>query len=157
MWICGFDKIGERCKCGEQRERQATKLEEKKIRKYWKESNKDSKAIHVVYHDYVKRIESKKLLGYDLMLAVEKWAKKWPNDVIINCVDDDFHMGSNLIFILHKSKKSFFGTTVIPIMQKGDPAIRYFMYPGHLNEIMKTLQKIQKITKSYPKERDCEL
>ncbi len=102
--------------------------------------------IHDIFHDFEDNCWNTNLLGYELMNAVEAWAEKFPTVTIISC-DDDFHMGSILVFIPHEDGKDYWGTTVVFIPQNRDKPSRFFLYPGNAEEMLKVLRKIVKITK----------
>src|SRR6267142_360604 len=137
---------GFRCECGAKRERAATDFEKKMWKKHWKESTKRNKHLHSVWHDYMRSfIDVKKpLKGYSLMVAVEKWAKKYPKDVTICSVDDAYHAGSVLVLIQHKlSPRKVWGVTVVYIPQcTGENQINFFLYPCHYKPLAVALSKV---------------
>ena len=99
-------------------------------------------SIHKVWHDFRKRFMKKgsitefKWSGYDLILRVERWAKKYPDDVRICSVDDSHFCGSYLVLIESKNKNTqpvyepfrYMGTNVVFIPQcSGESPIQFFL------------------------------
>jgi ribosomal protein L31 len=77
--------------------------------------------------------------GYEMMRQVEKFANKHPEVVICSC-DDSYHASSMVVFIPHRAKEEFWGTTVVSIPQcSGEPPLEMFFYPGHALGIEKAL------------------
>lgn len=103
-------------------------------------------SIHDIFHDFEKNCWSKNLVGGKLMNAVEAWAKKFPTVTITNC-DDNFHMGSILVFIPHENDEEYWGTTVVFIPQNRDKPSRFFLYPDRAKDMLRVLRKIVKLTK----------
>ena len=121
-----------------------------------------SRNVHFVWHRFCKYFEDSKSdefpppykwKGYALMCKIRKFVKKYPQDIRILRCDDDYHAGSILVTILHRSKYDFMGTTVIFVPQcTGESPIRFFLYPGHDTDMIKELTRITKIQKRYPKD-----
>ena len=83
--------------------------------------------------------------GFELAKRIEKWAKKWPNDIKIVRCDDAYHAGSDLVLIEHKAPVNYMGTTVLYIPQcTGEQPIEFFLYPCHREELVKALNHIGK-------------
>ena len=81
-----------------------------------------------------------RLVGYDVMEAIEKYAKKnAPEIKIVNC-DDDVHAGSILVLIPHPTM----GISVMFIPQCTGIQNRFFLYGGHYKSLIKTLQEMEK-------------
>lgn len=104
--------------------------------------------VHLVWHDFLNTFMDKKTwskwkcIGYKLMRKVEKWAKKWPNDVQIVQCDDNVHASSDLILIKHRALKTgkYFGTSIVFIPQcTGENPIKFFLYPSRHDELIKAL------------------
>jgi hypothetical protein len=151
--------LGFRCRrCGERVERIATASERKFHAKYidaWRKTGK--KTIATVWRDFAKRFKSKdgdsyRLVGWDLMCAVEKWRTKWPNDVRQVRIDDSHFCSSDLILVEHKAPNEYMGTTVVVVPQcSGESPLEFFMYPFHLNGLLNALQAIKKAAKPVEK------
>lgn len=142
-------EIGFRCEnCKTEYLRKATKKEQKILERnhFYLGSPKRKDDIHYVIHDFQRKFGKWNLTGYEFMVAVEKWAKKFPNDVQIIGCDDDSFMSSNLVLIEHKSEKAFMGTTVVYIPQNNGPVQQFFLYPGHLENFLDVLTIIKKKT-----------
>jgi len=89
-----------------------------------------------------------KYTGYELMTAVEKWAKRWPKDVAICCIDDAHFSSSSIVFILcwdKQTKKKLFGTSVVVIPQNSGQPCDFFMYPQHRQEMLLALRAMVKL------------
>jgi hypothetical protein len=108
--------------------------------------------IHKVYHSFCKKFKENGdpqgmylSKGYSLMIAVQKWAKNYPNDIKIVGIDDSFHAGSDLVLIEHKTNTDYFGITAVVIPQcSGENPIEFFMYPNHQKDLIKALQACKK-------------
>jgi hypothetical protein len=81
--------------------------------------------------------------GYKLIEKVEKWATKFPRDVRIVGVDDDYFTSSCLVLIEHQTEHHYMGTTAVFIPQcTGEPPTRFFLYPDRRNQLRSALQAI---------------
>lgn len=162
-FMCKFgwdSKTDFKDRCRERRERLSTKDERKVLDKYdFIRTRRKEDDVHRVSHEFFRRFTDGKggwkLIGYELSNAVEKWAKKYPDDVRIASVDDDHFSSSDLVFIEHKARHSYMGTSVVYIPQHSDgkdgiPS-SFFMYPGHLDGIMQTLKSIVKSAAPFKK------
>ena len=149
--------VSERCSCGATRDRPATKVE-KAISKSW---FSESKGVHALWRRYqrlFKDCESSaiptpyKYYGYDLMCRISRWAKRYPDDVRVCSIDDSVYAGSMLVFVEHRTKKSYHGTTVIVIPQcTGEQPLEFFMYADHLTGVMKAIKDIRRLQLRYPR------
>ena len=108
--------------------------------------------VHRVWHKFNKKFKNLnepgyrpawKMRGYELMMAVEKWAEEYPDYVtIVNC-DDSYHSGSRLVIFEHKAPKYYMGTTVIFIPQcTGEPPTEFFLYPEERSIFIRALQAL---------------
>lgn len=146
--------VGERCKCGAERERPATKAEKGEFKLVWARG----KAIHALWHCVSKRFKKGpkewKEQGWDLIENLEAFAAKHP-EIRMARVDDSSFSNSELVFVPHSydSKKlgcAYMGTTAVFVSQcAGDPPVEFFMYPGHLRNVIKTLQDIEKVQNAF--------
>lgn len=87
----------------------------------------------------VKQYDSKGLMGYDVMEKVEEYVKTHP-DVVELSVDDDVFASSDLVLIPHPTM----GITVIFIPQCTNVQNTFFLYPNHIDNLIKTLKEMQK-------------
>jgi len=146
--------IWEKCsKCGkENNERPMTKKELKKWVKMCKEQDRKCKEWNKLWHTFSNKLSSPfKYKGYDLMERVERFAKKHPT-VKIAHVDDSYFSSSYIAFFPHECKDEYWGTTALLIPQcSGEPATAFFLYPGHVDGLIKVLQEIQKNQKAKPR------
>ena len=141
--------------CGARRQREPSALEAKQIEASHKRMLKPPAKynIHRVWHDFTKRFMTNngpgsfKGKGWPLMKEVEKWAKKFPNDVRIVSCDDNHFTGSSIVVIDHKSTVEWMGATCVVIPQCGGPPCEFFLYPHHANEMLAALRGIKKTTK----------
>lgn len=94
--------------------------------------------------------------GFELAKRIEKWAKRWPNDIKIVGCDDAYHAGSDLVLIEHKAPVNYMGTTVLYIPQcTSEQPIEFFLYPYHRKELVRALQYIgEKAELAQKSERD---
>ena len=109
--------------------------------------------VHYVYHKFVDKfmvVGKWKFKGYDLIIAVERWALKYPSDVIVTYCDDSYHASSLLVFIKHQAiKHPYWGTTMVYIPQcTGENPIEIFLYPTHATNLRACLAKLRKSNKN---------
>lgn len=143
-------------------------LEEKvqKILNLRKDEN--SKTVHTVWHSfcgYMKRwyykkfqgykkdltqskrqykmFDSTNMVGYRAMCRIARYAKN-KEDIFITGCDDNCFMGSSILLITHENKNEFMGTTIILMPQSKYEINQVFLYPGHLDSLMKKLKEIQR-------------
>lgn len=145
------NQINEHCQCGDSRSRTPTKVESREIKADFKKmmSTKRADSVHYVWHAFAEKFLNKdgtwKYTGYDFIGKVERWAKYYPNDVIVSYSDDDSYMSSTVLYITHKTKTAYHGTTILPISQNGNVPVRTFLYPSHHNQMIDALLKIRKM------------
>ena len=94
-----------------------------------------------------KEFDSQQMVGYKAMCRLATYAKGKP-DILINGCDDSHHMGSNIALIIHDCEDRFMGTTMILLPQNGRDINQVFLYPHHLDQLIKNLQRIQKREKN---------
>jgi len=83
-----------------------------------------------------------KLDGWKLIQAIERWAKKRPDDVCSAVVDDSSYSGSRLFFVAHRNGRDYHGTTVVYVPQDGYGAGHFFMYPSHRQGVADALREV---------------
>ena len=99
----------------------------------------------------VKQYDPKGLVGYDVMKKVEAYVKTHP-DVVELSVDDSVFSSSDLVLIPHPTM----GITVIFIPQCTNVQNTFFLYPNHIDNLIKTLKEMQKkykLQNKIPKKR----
>lgn len=148
----------DRCRvCTEDRERKPTKEERAENREMWD----SSKRIHIIHHAFLKRM--KDLVGLEAIETAERFAKKHPEEVLFSSVDDDYHAGSDLVFVLHRAKRRFgkragemhyMGATVtyIPQLTREKP-ISFFLYPSHVEGLRRVLDQLDVAAEEDPERR----
>lgn len=136
-------KLTLRCvKCGSIKSRPASKLESRHLSKQSFDGD-----VHRTIHDFSAKFIGQnheyKWTGWDLIQRVERWAEN-KKDVYTSSCDDEVFSSSMIVYIDHRSKKAYMGTTVIFIPQNSGSISQLFLYPGHLNEMIDVLTKIKK-------------
>lgn len=127
--------------CGFYKEREATREEAKFLRPSF--GFKQAGSVHKVAHEYDRRFKG--LSGYELIVKVERWAKKYPDDVRLVSVDDKHFAGSLLVLIEHRTKTQYMGTSAIIIPQcTGEAPLQFFLYPEHRRALLAALTSIEK-------------
>jgi len=137
--------------CSESVERLATPVEAAHLNQRFAKPPRD-RDIHAVarefdrkFRDYTGKIASTwKKTGYALMYAVERWAKKYPEDVRLVSCDDSYFTGSRLVLIEHRAKRSYMGTTLISIPQLSDNPCEMFLYPHSVEALGKAMRDIRR-------------
>jgi len=79
-----------------------------------------------------------KLVGFELMEAIEKWAKGRPDVRIVGC-DDGMFSGSMLVLVEHCTDDSYMGTSLVYVPQLSGPPSVAFLYPGHRRDLVAAL------------------
>ncbi len=142
--------FGFRCdKCGEQVERKATPKERALHDKRVAWPRKPH--VHTVWHEFQRRFKKNghgeneyRLIGYDLMVSVEKWAKKYPREVRCVGIDDSYFASSLLLLVEHRHSRGYMGTTAVVIPQcTGDKPMEFFLYPNDRNSLIAALVNIR--------------
>jgi len=144
-------QITARCACGQLKKRKATKEETAKFNASTKKMFAQSKAMHTLWHKLAKEFTENhewKLKGWDLIEELEKYQIENPKVRMVR-VDDSMHMNSELVLVPHsydtpKLGSHYWGTTVLYVAQCGDPPVSFFLYPGHLRNLIENLQAIEK-------------
>lgn len=146
--------VGEKCRCGERRERQATFAEWRKIATDWNNGQRQSKLMHAVWRKVQKVWEVYKEartqdLKWKFMQKMHRLAERYPDHIRCAAVDDDCHASSDLWFISHKFEhpklgKGYWGTSVIYIGQcSSDAPVGFFLYPdSHALNVMGVLKQL---------------
>lgn len=159
--------VGYSCRCGEKGERRMTKEEYEKIRILpFSRTRRDD--VHHVWHKLDRKLDminqwtetnrqDKKLT---LGGICEKFAKKYPEEVVVLRCDDSCHAGSDLVLVTHEAKQKWMGVTALmfPQCDGRQPAV-FFLYPSHVEPLLKALTKIHKrsIRKSKQEDRQQEI
>lgn len=135
------------CRCGELRERSATRQERAAHARMWHES----KSMHRLYHAFIDKFQVRlkgkpdawRWSGYAMSERVYDWARHRKQVRIVGC-DDSVFAGSDLVFIPHALKDSYMGTSVIYIPQCTDEQpIEFFLYPSHHEALLRVLKAIK--------------
>lgn len=132
---------------------------------------KEAGSVHVLWHglcDYLKRwyhtkhhghkkdftpskrwyrlVDFTKVANYRAAQRILNFTKRNPEVVDVRC-DDNTFSGSHIFLVPHCSKKDFMGTTMIFVPQNAREQNVMFLYPCHLDNLIKELQKMQKLEK----------
>lgn len=135
----------ERCKCGQERERPATAKERRENAEMWRRSSEIHKTWHALTRKFYDQAKREWLLEpYELMCAIEKWAKRRPEIKIVG-VDDSHFASSSLVLVPHALDDEYMGTTVLYIPQcSGEKPIEFFMYPSHRSQLLTALSEMER-------------
>ena len=108
---------------------------------YYKEVNEykfDPKTLEQINTGkMIKEFDVTKMVGYECMQRVEKYAEKH-KDIRVTGVDDDVYSSSDLVLIPHPEH----GITVIFIPQNTTINNQFFLYPGYLKYLQKELEEM---------------
>jgi hypothetical protein len=136
-----------------------TMKEIEEVHKIWKKFHRflinkygeDCRTKPTVYTFGKKKVEigglnefklSKKLVGYDVMQDIEKYAKRNPDIKVIRC-DDAVYASSMIVLIPHPKH----GITMMFIPQCTEIQNRMFLYKNHFDWLMEELNKMKNIYK----------
>jgi len=149
---CGKE-VTYRCKCGEEFTRKMTAEERKRQGAWLLLREPRATDVHHVWHKvpFPKSFETMK--GQDKKIeagdAIEKFAKRYPGEVIPLWCDDSYFAGSRLFLFTHEAERKWMGVTVVMIPQcDGRPPAEFFLYPHHVDDLVRELRKIQKRSKN---------
>ena len=77
--------------------------------------------------------------GIELITRLERFARRNPGVVVLGC-DDHHHASSVICLIPHRSRKTYWGSTLVIAPQLGIfPPTEIFLYPGHAEDIVRAL------------------
>lgn len=82
--------------------------------------------------------DSEQMIGSDASDTVYEYAKTHPEIYIVPC-DDSYFMGSDIVLIPHPEM----GITAIYIPQCCNSINKFFLYPGHIEHLIKTIEEIK--------------
>lgn len=128
--------------------------------------DEEFEGIHSVWNEFCDKFwggKSEDENGYrndEIMDKIEEWAKSHPKDVHISWCDDDTHMTSMLVWILHRNTRGQnWGTTLLFISQKPVPITQMFFYPNKIDQMGEIIKKIKLVPIAerlavYGKEKD---
>lgn len=101
----------------------------------------DIKGKKMRYRSFKDLEFSQKLVGYEVMQAIERWIKRYcPQIKIIHC-DDAVYAGSIILLIPHPKH----GITIMYIPQCTSIQNQFFLYSSHYKQLIKELTKMKKI------------
>ncbi len=87
---------------------------------------------------------SRRLIGYDVQIRVERYAKRFcPEIKIVRC-DDEIYSSSCLVLVPHPEH----GITIIFIPQNTVIQNQFFMYGGHCKMLIKELKAMSYVYKN---------
>lgn len=93
-----------------------------------------------------KYFNSSKMVGYQAMCRVARYSKDKDGIFITGC-DDNSHMGSDIVLITHECEDNFMGTTMILMPQSKQEINQVFLYPEHVDGLIKILEEIKERSK----------
>lgn len=137
------------------RPKYVSKKKGKKIKSYGKIF--DCGDIHGIWHDFVYNfLDCKegwdpytikwKWTGHRLMKRIQKWARKYPDDVVISVCDDAIYTTSYQVLVAHRTVSDWHGMSIVSVPQlTGKPCIM-FMYPRNARDLAAGMEKLQSIT-----------
>jgi len=93
---------------------------------------------YTVFDDYEL---NKRLVGYNAMIRIEKYVKRYCPEIKIIHVDDALYSSSNILLIPHPEH----GITIMFIPQCTEVQNQFFLYEEHCHELIKELTEMKKI------------
>lgn len=142
---CGT-KVGYRCKCGANFEREMDAEERARARMRFMPPKKED--VHSVWHRMPLPAEWNSCRDADekmkIVGKIEKFAKKHPDQVIPLHCDDSYHANSDLILVTHEAERQWMGVTALVFTQcDGQAPAQFFFYPSDVDDLIKQLKIIQ--------------
>ena len=111
------------------------------------ELNARTEKKHRIWWDFKDAIELGFDEGYESMEEIEQYVQDHPEIEICTCDDSSF-AGSDLVFVPHPDM----GISVVYVPQLSGGSAQFFLYPGHLNNLIDTLTKMR--DKYFPQESE---
>lgn len=105
-------------------------------------NHKTGKKRKVTFKPYNDLALHHKLIGYEVITKIEKYAIKNPNIKIVRC-DDMYYSGSIIVLIPHPQH----GITMMFIPQTTKIQNCFFLYQSHYKQLMQTLKEMRNIFK----------
>lgn len=139
--------------CAMRHERVAKGAEARKILKEHRDMWREVVEMHAVYNKFRHRFWSGpawKYRGYKFMQKARNYVARNPKDIYMCQIDDALNSSSEIVFIAHRSRKVFHGTTVIVIPQNSGPPCEYFMYPCNVRDVLSVMKKLDKMGRKSP-------
>lgn len=132
------------CRCREQRTREMDAVEYARFKK----RALGPMRVHSTWHKMPIAPGYETMTDQNEKIAkvaeIEKFAKKHPKEVVMLGCDDSYFCSSDIILATHESAESFMGTTVLMFPQcDGRPPAEFFLYPQHLDALVKALRVLQ--------------
>ena len=90
------------------------------------------------YRNYNEYELSKRLVGYEVMVKIERYVNRFCPEIKILKCDDDHHAGSFILLIPHPNH----GITMLFIPQCTSVNNQMFLYSQHHSELMKAMKKM---------------
>lgn len=138
-------EVSYRCSCGNEYSRSTTKQEAKDISASILRSISPPREhnVHFVWHRVQRAIDrlGNSANNSNLHSIFKRFSRQYPKDVVICRCDDSMHMGSQLVLIHHQCKYGFMGTSVFILTQAERTPMKFFLYPGHSQQLIKELSK----------------
>lgn len=82
---------------------------------------------------------SRRLVGYDVMVRVERYIKRYCPDIKILRCDDSVYSGSDILLIPHPNH----GITIMFIPQCTSIQNQFFLYKNHYKVLVKALKEMK--------------
>lgn len=102
------------------------------------ELNARTEKKHRIWWDFKNAIELGFDAGYESMEVIEQYVQDHSEIEICTCDDSSF-AGSDLVFVPHPDM----GVSVVYVPQLSGGSAQFFLYPGHLNNLIDTLTKMR--------------
>lgn len=139
-------KIGERCRCGEHRERAPKFFETLALDRYRRSQDRAHSKMFVANHDFGRLFKNDdgtwKYQGYELMELVEQWAERYDGVHLLHC-DDATHANSTICIIENQMSNEWMGLMVYVIPQHHAPC-GYFLYPEDHDSMLVCLSGLRR-------------
>lgn len=101
------------------------------------------------YRSFDNKKLSERLVGYDVMIKIERYCKRYlPEIKIIHC-DDAVYAGSNILLIPHPGH----GITIMYIPQCTTIQNQFFLYENHYENLLQELKRMKDVFKISSKEK----
>lgn len=105
---------------------------------------KNGKKKKMRYRSFNELELSRRLVGYEAMERIRKWARRYAPQIRFVRCDDSVYSGSDILLIPHPKH----GITVIFIPQCTSVQNQFFLYKSHFEMLIKELNKMKRV---YPK------
>lgn len=104
----------------------------------FKELQAETDRKHRHWWDFCNAVDNDFENGFESMEKIEQYAQSHPEIMVCSCDDQSF-CGSDIVLVPHPDM----GVTVLYVPQVSGSWAQFFLYPGHLSQLIDALTKMR--------------